>query len=168
MDSSTERAFLELYDTMADDILRYCYFRVPDREVAKDLAQDIFLRLWDYLKQGKQVVSMRAFLYRTARNIVIDHYRKKKSMSLEILQEKGFDPTGEDHLQIESLSAGKEAMRATAHLDDRSREVVLLRYANNLSLAEVAEIVGESENAVSVRLHRATKKLKDILEHGTN
>ncbi len=53
------------------------------------------------------------------------------------------------------------------HLPDNYREVIVLRFANNLTITEIAEIIGENENAVSVRIHRALKKLKELLTHGT-
>src|SRR3989344_8270173 len=88
-----EEQFLEAFDKYSDDIFRYCYYRVFDRDKAKDVVQDAYCRTWKYVKDGKTIENMRAFLYRTAKNIIIDDSRKKKSFSLDQMIEKGFMPS---------------------------------------------------------------------------
>lgn len=167
MDSkATETAFLELHDRFADSLFRHAYFRVSDREIARDIAQESFLRMWEYLVAGNQVDNPKAFLFRVAGNLVIDHYRKKKSGSLEALQEEGFDPAGEGADEIIDASVGKQALASLHQLPEKDREVLMLRYVEDLSVTEIASISGESANAISVRIHRATKKLKELLNHG--
>ena len=160
-----EADFLALYDESADALFRHCYFRVSDRELARDLTQEAFTRTWEYLASGKSVSHLRAFLFRTAGNLVIDHYRRKKEISLEALADAGFDPSGDEYLAIPELAAGREAMQAVALLDEGHKHVILLRYVDGLSIGEIALIRKESENAVSVRIHRALKKLNDLLHH---
>lgn len=167
MDSkATETAFLDLHDRFADPLFRHAYFRVSDREVARDITQESFLRMWDYLVSGGEVDNPKAFLFRVAGNLVIDHYRKKKSISLEVLQEEGFDPAGTD---AEGITDAAEGKRVRAHLDalpEKDREALILRHIEGLSVREIADITGESANAISVRMHRATKKLKELFDHG--
>src|SRR3989344_6415935 len=83
-----ETQFLEAYDKYADAIFRYCYYRVFDRDKANDYVQEAYCRTWKYLMQGNQIENIRAFLYRTANNIIIDESRKKKSFSLDQIMEK--------------------------------------------------------------------------------
>lgn len=163
---ATEAAFLDLYDRFADVLFRHTYFRVSDREIARDITQESFARMWEYLLEGKQVDNPKAFLFRIAGNLVIDHYRRKKSSSLEMLQEEGFDPTGDDANTLTDEAAAKEALARLSGLAERDRNALLMRYAENLSVSEIAEVTGESPNAISVRLHRAIKRLRDLLDHG--
>ncbi len=168
MDPAIEQRFLTLYDETADAVYRHCYFRVHDRELAKDMTQEAYARTWNTLaKGGIEIDNLKAFLFRIASNLVIDHYRKKKEASLEVMAESGFDPVGDDAEVIVDHAAAGEALAMVQHLPDNYREVIVLRFANNLTITEIAEIIGENENAVSVRIHRALKKLKELLTHGT-
>src|SRR4051812_29307947 len=84
--------FTQLYTTEADAIFRYCFIRTSQREVARDLTQDTFMRLWNTLSGDKEIRNCRAFLFTVARNLIIDWYRKKKPESLDILvEEEGGD-----------------------------------------------------------------------------
>ena len=166
MQEKAEQLFFEAYEAHADAIFRHCFFRVSDHELAKDLMQETFTRTWEYLQNGtNNPVNLRAFLYRVAGNLVIDHYRKKKSYSLEELTERtGFDPSIDhtDHL-MNTIDA-KRALALLPQLPDQYRSVLVLRYVDDLSPQEIAAITGESQNTVSVRIHRATQKLRELIE----
>ncbi len=166
MDPRTiERAFLELYDENADALFRHCSFRVRDREQARDLTQEAFARLWEHLAEGNDVENWKAFLFRIANNLLIDHYRKKKESSLDALTEEGFEPVGEGAGAVIDVAAGREALRMVKRLPKGYREVILLRYVSDLSIGEIAKVTGESENAISGRIHRAISKLKQLLHY---
>ncbi len=158
--------FIKIYDELADAIFRHCFFRISDREKARDMMQDTFMKTWKYLASGGEIQNMKAFLYRTANNLLIDEYRRKKTDSLDILQEAGFDPAGETADKTINLAEAKNAIGAMQKLDEKYREAIMLRFVEDLSPSEIAAIIGETENAVSVRLHRGLKKLKEIIENG--
>jgi len=161
-----ENAFLEAYDQFSDAIFRHCYFRVSDREKAKDLVQEVFSRAWRFVSLGQEVKNLKAYLYHIANNLIIDHYRKKKDISLDLLQESGFD-SGEDNREhLENFIAGKEALEMLNQLDDSHKRVVIMKYIDDLSIQDIALAMGISENVVSVRLHRALKKLKVLFNDG--
>ncbi|MFM2357608.1 MAG: hypothetical protein RJA61_345 [Candidatus Parcubacteria bacterium] len=154
--------FLKAYDEYADALFRHCYFRVSSREVALDLTQDIFTKTWEYLSQGKEVKNIKAFLFQVARNIVIDYYRKHKSVSLDVELENGVQ--FEDmHSETGARSEISHMLSALEKLPEQYREILRLRYIDDLSVSEIAETIGEKENAVSVRIHRGVEKLKEIL-----
>lgn len=157
------RTFIEAYDLYADELYRYCLYKVSDRERAQDLVQDTFARYWQALRKNPDVSHPRALLFTIARNRVTDWYRKKKESSLDVLQEQGLEFTGLTDADIERDAQYAEVLKAVHELDDASREAVLLRFAEGWSPTEIAALNDESANAVSVRLNRAIQKLKDRL-----
>lgn len=166
MEEDAEKQFLEAFDEFADAIFRFCYFKLGgDRELARDIAQETFLRTWEYLTLGKEVKMIRALLYKVARNLIIDHFRKKKAVSLEELALKGFEPSY-DASGIKNFAEAAEVLKALGNLEPAYREILVLRYVDDLSPGEIAAILGESENAVSVRIHRGLKKAREFLKHG--
>lgn len=168
-----ERHFSETFETYNDELFRHASMRLPDREKALELTQETFLRAWDYVQKGGEIRELRPFLYRTLRHLIIDEYRRKKSVSLEAMVENTENPDVEALLpsdESNTLEAaverfeGRRALEGLERLPDTYREALSLRYVEGLSPKEISEIVGESENAVSVRIHRGLKKLKALLE----
>jgi RNA polymerase sigma-70 factor (ECF subfamily) len=159
-----EDQFEQAYTDYSDAIFRHCAFRLMDREKGKDLMQETFMRMWNFIEEGKQVDNMRAFLYRIANNLIVDDVRKRKTVSLETLQEAGWDPghdglqTAQDHLELGRI------LDILKDLDPSHREVIVMRYIDGLNPADIAEILGESANTISVRLHRAIKHAKAYLQ----
>jgi len=157
-------AFLKAYDDLGDAIFKHCYFRVYDREQARDLVQECFTRTWEQLAAGKEIHNIKAFLYRVANNLVIDRARKKKESSLDEALEQGFQPAGTEN--AETAAEVGQALRALERLDPKYREAVRLRYIDGLSPGEIAAVTGESENNVSVRVHRGLEQLRQALRAG--
>ncbi|HWU24655.1 MAG TPA: sigma-70 family RNA polymerase sigma factor [Candidatus Paceibacterota bacterium] len=155
--------FIEAYDQYADEIYRFCLFKVSDQERAQDLVQDVFARYWQTLRKTPEITYPRALLFTIARNRVTDWYRKKKEDSLDALQEGGVEFTGQTGVDVERDAQYAEILKVIDELDEPSREAVLLRYTEGWSPAEIAALNNESANAVSVRLNRAIKKLQDRL-----
>ena len=160
-----EAQFLKAFDEYADALLRHCFFRVSDRETAKDLVQETFMRAWDSLRLGKEVRDYRAFLYRVVDNLIIDFYRKGKAVSLEGLGDKEKNTLFYDEWGAREV--GDDARRVLSEiqkLPEEQQKVVTMRYVDELSPKEIAAIVGETENAVSVRIHRGAEKLRKIFK----
>lgn len=158
-----EQEFLEAYDAYADAIFRHCYYRVFDREIGRDLMQETFVRAWEYLCKGEEVRNMRALLYRIANNLVIDHSRKKRESSLEVLQEAGFEPSVDDSEKMKSKVEHARVVGTLKNLDDTYRDVLVMRYMNGLTPSEIAEVTGETPNTISVRIYRGLKQLRGML-----
>lgn len=161
--NAIEQEFNKIYEQFADAIFRHCVFRVSDREKAKDLTQLAFVRLWDYMSQGKEIDNVRAFLYRIANNLIIDEYRKRKEVSLDQMRdEEGFDIGFEPMHSIESRDEYEHAQALLEQLPDKYREALVMRHVDGLSVKDMANILHESENVISVRIHRAIEKLKTL------
>ena len=156
--------FLESYNLYGDSIFRYALLKISDREKALDITQETFTRAWEYMVRGEEVLNMKALFYRIAHNLIIDEYRRKKNVSLDNLMEEGFDYGKNEAERIEGEIDGKLLMKSLDQLDEKYREALILRYINDLSVKEIAETLGESENNVSVRIHRGLEKARKIFE----
>jgi len=161
----TESEFLAAYDRFADALFRHCFFRVYDRERARDLVQETFVRTWEYVAKDKDIENIRAFLYRVANNLIIDESRRKRALSLDELLEKGFDPAGHDSSEdIQTELDTQAVVKALDGLKDESKELVIMRYIDGFGPKEIADIIGLSENVISVRLNRAVKELRGLIK----
>lgn len=161
-----EKQFLEAYDQYADAVFRFCLFQTSNRDLALDLAQDTFTKTWDYLQNGKKVKNIQAFLYQVARNLIIDYRRKKKSQSLDNILDSGLEFEDPDlhREQYEFSIDSKLAFQLLDEIGESYREVLLLRYVDQMQVQEIAELLQEKENTISVRIHRALDKLKTLLD----
>lgn len=163
MEKDFERQFLEVYKQNTDAIFRYCLLRVSDRELAKDIAQDTFMKVWQYAQKGEIIANLRAFLFTTAKNLIIDHYRKKQATSLDGLMEQGFDVGVEPGPALVDQLDGAKALALLGSIPDKYRDAIYLQYVEGLSIKEIADVTEESENNISVRIHRGLQKLRSIL-----
>lgn len=168
-----QKDFQNAFEAYNDELFRHASMRLKDRDRALELTQECFLKVYEYAKKGEEIRELRPFLYRTLRHLIIDEYRRKKPVSLEGLAEDSEDMSVEAFLppdESNTLEAaierfdGKRALAALEQLPDSYREALSLRYVEGLSPGEIGEIVGETENAVSVRIHRGLKKLKELME----
>ncbi len=155
-------AFLDVYDAHSDGLFRYALYKTSNRELALDLTQDAFTKVWEYLQSDKEVDNLKAFLYRTLSNLIIDSYRKKKSESLDSLMENGFDTGHDDRKDFEDALMGESLWKHVDSLEHKYKEVITLRYMNDLSIKEISITLGESENNISVRIHRGLEKIKQL------
>jgi RNA polymerase sigma-70 factor (ECF subfamily) len=167
LNNKTEKWFLDSYKLHVDAIFRHCYFRVYDKDLAEDLVQETFIKTWKYISLGNEVKNIKPFLYKVATNLIIDNSRKKTTLALDVLKENKvsirLDNKVEDSL-IKSFEA-KEILKVVDQLNEKYRQVILFRYVDDLSPGEISDILGESTNAVSVRLNYAIKKLREIINN---
>ncbi|MBC7836816.1 RNA polymerase sigma factor [Acetobacteraceae bacterium] len=168
-----EKEFGAAYERYNDELFRHCTLRLSDRERALELTQETFLRAWEYIERGETVREMRPFLYRTLRNLIIDEYRKSKSISLESMVKESEGETVESLMPADETNTlttaidrfdGKLALEALREVPEPYREVLILRYIDSLTPKEIAERIDATENVVSVRIHRGLKKLRSVLE----
>lgn len=161
-----EQRFIEAYDQYADALFRHCAFRIGDREKAIELMQETYMKVWEYLSQGHEVENLRAFLYRVANNLVIDFARqraKRKTNSLEEMQEKGFDLGNHDDEKMQTRFDAQQIMAVLDQVEEPYRTAVILRYVNGLPPREIADILEISANVTSVRINRGLEKLRSLL-----
>ena len=155
---------MTVYDRYADAIYRHCYFRVFNSERARELMQEAFTKTWGEMVAGKKLDNPKAFVYRVVNNLIIDETRRKHESSLEALQATGFEPSKEEVTLSYDYLDGKRLLPILEELEATHREVIIMRYIDDLAPREIAEILGESTNVISVRLHRAVKEVRERIE----
>jgi RNA polymerase sigma-70 factor (ECF subfamily) len=155
----TERKFMEMYEGFNDEIFRFCLSKTRNRDLSLDITQETFVKTWDYMRSGKTIDMARAFLYRTARNLIIDHSRKKQSLSLDTIMEDGIAPRlADDKVEISGSRLDiAQAIEQLKQLPEQHYDILVLRFIQELTLAEIAAMYKESENTISVKIHRAIK-----------
>lgn len=164
--SRLEAEFFQLYETEADALFRFVFFRVNDREVARDIVQESFTKMWEVLVSDQSIENQRAFLYRIASNKVIDWYRKHKEYSLNELAQSGFDRAQEESLPIGEAIDIHSAVDELKGLASQDQELLWLRFVEDWSVKDIAASLGESENVVSVRIHRGLARWRQRIRFG--
>lgn len=161
-----EKAFFDAYDRYADAIYRHCFFRVYSKERAEELVQETFLRTWEYLESGKEVENIRAFLYRVAGNLVIDASRKKKEFNIEDVldEDDSREPSYDERGSVETRMMFRDVFETMQRLSEEDRDIITLRYLDELEPREIAVALGVSANVASVRLNRALARLRLLLK----
>lgn len=142
---------------------QHSFYKVGNRALGNDLVQDTFTKTWGYMLRGGKIDLMKAFLYHVLNNLIIDEYRKRKTISLDVLVEKGFEPATPD--TSGNLIAGidaKEVLRLILRLPARYQKVIKMRFTQDLSLREMSLITGQTQNAIAVQIHRGLAKLKEL------
>ena len=141
-------------DEQYDKIYRYCYFKVHHREIAEDITQETFLRFLehsDYAGAGKAM----QYLYTIARNLCGDEYHRQKTV---VLDDDIIDGHTEDNL-INRLSV----RIALSQLEEGDRELLLLRYVNEVPVSVICQLYGISRFAAYRRISKAAGNLRDKL-----
>ncbi len=138
-----------------DRIYRYCYYKLHDVQQAEDITQETFLRYLEY-KKYKDIKCPLAFLYTVARNLCMDWFRRQKTQELsEELAKQLSTEEAENHM-LDSVSL----RQALLELEERERELVLLRFVNEVPVSDLSKIYKVSRFA----LYRETKKILKKLE----
>jgi RNA polymerase sigma-70 factor (ECF subfamily) len=133
--------------------------------LAKDLVQNTFIKTWNYLINGGEITTMKAFLYRVLNNLVVDEYRKRKHahLSLDNLTEKGFEPNAIDPSKhLTDIFDGNLALNLIKHLPILYRKVMTMRYVNNSSIKEISKMTHQTLGSTTVQLHRGLIKIRDL------
>ncbi|MDD4994908.1 MAG: RNA polymerase sigma factor [Patescibacteria group bacterium] len=160
-------AFAELYDDYGAKIYRFIFFKVSSEQEAEDLSSEVFLKAWDYLAGSQPVKSVGALLYTIARNLVIDHYRQRKS-DIQLMEETAGEVDIVGLAELEKQSDLARIYRALNKLKDEYREIVVMKYLDNMTAGEIASILQKSGNNVRVLLHRSLAALREIMEQQDN
>ncbi|PIR05030.1 MAG: hypothetical protein COV57_01355 [Candidatus Liptonbacteria bacterium CG11_big_fil_rev_8_21_14_0_20_35_14] len=162
-------AFGVLYDNYHEKIFRFVYFKVSHKEEAEDLTHQVFLNAWKNIRNYKdQNLPFSSWLYRIAKNKVIDYYRlKKNNTSLDSIKDSLHDDYNIE-LATEEILNLENIRNAIKELNEDQQDVLIMRFIEDLPIKEVATSLGKTESAVKLIQLRAIKKLKNIIKNGTD
>jgi RNA polymerase sigma-70 factor (ECF subfamily) len=157
--------FGRLYDLHVERVYRHIYYRVGNTSDAEDLTQQVFLKAWKAVRKYKKTATpFLAWLMRISHNLVVDFYRSKKDTAFL-----------DDELVIEDRTPGPEQLaeenfdqqqirKVILQLPEYQQQVVLMSFIEGFSYSEIAAAMGKKEGNVRVIVHRALKRMRQILE----
>lgn len=158
--------FEALYERHSREVWALAYARRMDAELARDVAQEAFLRLWKSWEDGEQIANPRAWLMRVARNLAEDHaksaFRRNGTQPPEALNGvHGRDPQPLEQIERDEMFASLRAQ--LERLPENDRTLLTLRYALDYDAPAIAELLGINATAVHMRLSRARQRLAERL-----
>jgi len=154
-------AFGEIFDKYSKKVYRFIYFRVSSEELAEDLASQTFLKVWEHLAGGGKIKQLTAYLYQTARNLVIDYYRQREKEELPLLYSE--EMAAEIKVNPEEEISKEVLEKLLANLSGEQREIIVLKYLEGFSIKEISEIVDKSSGHIRVIIHRTLKELRKFI-----
>jgi len=163
--------FAEVYDEHVREINRFVYFKVGSQDEANDLTSIIFLKAWHHIqnKTLEDAKTLRALLYKIARNAIIDYYRETGRKAVTSLDnEKNpidmIDDTISPEERVDTAANLEMIRQQLPRLKEEYREVIIMRFISDLSLEEIAEITGKTKGNIRVLLHRSLSALRELIE----
>jgi len=158
--------FSRVYDQHVAKIYRFIVVKVSSQQIAEDLCSEVFMRGWEAFLRNREIQNPNAFLYQIARNVLAEHYRKEQK--LEVISVEDVLQVPNDQIDPQEQAAMdsdiEEIQAAIRALKEEYQNFILLRYVEELSTPEIAQIMGKSEESVRVGMHRALKALRDQLQ----
>jgi len=160
-------AFGQFYDLYVTRIYRFIFFKINSISDAQDITSEVFLKLWQYLKEGKNIKNLNAFTYMIARNMVIDFYRKNHKFDESISDEHINIPDEQKDILKQQIMDSElhDVLKGIENLKDEYKEIIILKYLDELSNSEIASVLHKSNGAVRVLLYRAIKALKENINN---
>ncbi len=163
-----QESFGKLYEHFYDKIFRYVSFKSGQGMDAEDITGEVFFKMLNSIESFKwKGYPFSSWLYRIAHNLVVDHYRRSSKQNARPLSSIPYDnlPTSDTSLEDSvDLNLSVEKIRdAMKNLTDLQHEVIALRFAAGLTIAETAFTIKKKENAVKALQHAGLKKLRRSL-----
>ncbi len=155
------QAYGELYDAYADRIRRFLLFKLPRPEDAEEFTNETFLRGWEYMTSSL-AEDVNALLFRIARNLVADFYRKKRSEPLTDALAATLTSEEDVAEDVAKKEEGEQLINKLKSLKEEYKEVLVMRYLSDMEIEEIAIVLAKTPNNIRVLLHRAKTTLKKI------
>jgi len=164
-----QNAFAQIYEEYFDRIYRYIVVRIRDQAEAEDLTEQVFLNTLESIKSFKwKGTPFSAWLFRIARNQVVD-WQRKMSKRQNLPLDDAIVDGGVDTAVAAELNLTMDELRiAMTRLTDLQRQVIVLRFASDLSITETAKSLGKSDGAVKALQHSAVVALRKAMSGGSN
>ena len=162
-----KEAFARLYQTHFDKIYRYMILRIRNKAEAEDMTQQVFVRAFESIPSFRwKGIPFSSWLFRIAHNLVVDHIRKEQKRPTVPFEESLVASDSNPQSEVERRLDIERLISATRQLTEAQREVISLRFAAELSVAEVAKAMGKSQGAVKALQHSAIVALRKRLSAG--
>lgn len=160
------QAFGYVYDGFVKKLYDYAFFRTKDKQIAEDIVSDTFIKALEHITSfDSKKGTAASWLYRIARNTLVDHYRaRQKTASLP--EEYDVVDTSDLKVSIENKDMLHKVEGALQKLSEKEREIIILRVWDELSYKEIAEVLGKSESSLKMAASRALKSLRKELPAG--
>lgn len=170
MEWMQESIFHRLYDQYHHDVFNFLTYLVKDRSVAEDLSHEVYVRVLRAYERFEGKSSEKTWLFSIAKNVAIDHFRTKSvrekhtfnTFDWETEQLQGGLPTPEEFTEMNDEM--RQLLEALEQCAGDQKMVVVMRYFQQLSITETADILGWTEGKVKTTQHRAIKQLRRFLE----
>ena len=160
------REFEAFVEVFLDRLVRFAFHRLGNLEEAEDVVQDVLVKAYADREKLRRVKQVSAYTYRMTANACADHRRRRKVLSLDDIGAEGIpDQRDEASQQIEAVEELERIEQYLRRLPRRQAEVIALRVLDQLSLADIAEIVGCGPSTVKARLRYGLQKLHRIVPH---
>ncbi len=169
-----KKEFEKIYDAHVEKIFRFVYLKVSSKDDAEDITSRVFIKTWDSFSKDDSLKNPKAFLYKVARNLVIDYYRKnrdnskkedtfKKEVPLENIVVSDKEMRADERALLNSEIEGVK--RALSRINEDYQNIIILYYLNELTTAEIAELLEKPESSIRVLIHRAVTALRKEMKN---
>lgn len=170
--AGNSEAFGEIYDEYIKKIYQFIFFKVPTREIAQDLSQEVFVDLLDYLRRtDREIKELQALVYKIARNKISDYYQKLaiQGRNVELVENiiPHIDQSLKDkdsglEIKIDQKISVELAMKHIKKIKNKDyQEIIILRFLEDMSFKQISKIMNKEINTLQVMMHRAMKELKE-------
>lgn len=162
-------SFWDIYDILLPNIYNSIYYKVNQKELAEDLTEEVFIKVWDNLHKFKfsDNIPFSSWVYRISWNLVIDYFRKYKNEVFidEEFEIKDENCTIEDFRNSTENSYNQKLLsKALARLNPDQRDVIIFKYVNDLDYSEISTIMDKPEWTIRQLHSRTIKALKWIID----
>jgi len=165
------KALAEIHDLYYPQVYRYVRYRLNDDQISEDITSEVFLRLLDALnKKSGPSQNLRGWLFGTASNLINDHLRSRYAHAIEPVDSEDYDLPGKQHPEesFEDEWVQQQVVDALQELTPEQQHVLALRFSDERSIDETANIMGKSATAVKALQFRAITSLRRLIEARIN
>ena len=159
-----KNAFGKIYDHFVEQIYRFIYFKVGEKETAEDLTQTVFLKALERIGSYRRDSQFASWLFAITRNSITDYFRGRKT---KISLDKIAEPEVPDNTQaLEVQEDVDQLLKIIRSLGEDEQEIIVLNCVEQYNISEIAQMTDKTENNLRVLKHRALKKIKEKINNG--
>lgn len=158
-----QKGFERLFEAYCDELQHYIYYRSGDAEIAEDIVQDTFLKVWE-IRDSVKVDTARALLYTIASNLYANRFKRQKlrfRFEQTILEDRTFESP---EFELEVKEFDNKLQQVLAGMNEKSRVVFLMNRIDQMTYNEIAKNLDISVKAVEKRMKKALEYVHDKIE----